>query len=98
MGNMRLQLSVARVIIASLDAAQDLRALSPEEVLLRREMKFEVLGLASLCRTIFQQRSRIRELMEGDANTKFFHLHACHRSRKNLIISLVQDGQSFSDE
>ena len=35
-----------------------------------------------------RQRSRITFLAEGDANTRFFHLQACHRSLKNYIPKL----------
>jgi len=54
--------------------------------------------LASLSRTIARHRSRIRFLGEGDANTKFFHLQACHRKRKNYIPSLQHEGLWFSAE
>jgi hypothetical protein len=52
--------------------------------------------LASLARTIARHRSRIRYLEEGDANTKFFHLQACHRSRKNHIHSILHEGHWFT--
>lgn len=51
-----------------------------------------------MSRTIPRYRSRIRFLGEGDANTKFFHLQACHRGRKNYIPSVLHEGQWFSDE
>jgi len=56
------------------------------------------LGLASLSRTIARHRSRIRFLGEGDANTKFFHLQACHRNKKNRIANLQSEGVWFSAE
>lgn len=31
-------------------------------------------------------------MAEGDANTRFFHLQACHRSRKNYIASISVEG------
>ena len=40
----------------------------------------------------------MRYLHEGDANTKFFHLQACHRSRKNFIPAVEHEGQWFSEE
>lgn len=76
-----------------LDAAQELRALSPEEAQLRRCLKMRTLGLASLARSIARQRSRVLYLAEGDANTRFYNLQACHRSRRNHIPSLAVDGQ-----
>jgi hypothetical protein len=47
-----------------------------------------VLGLASLERTIARQRSRIRWLREGDANTKLFHAVANGRRTKNYIAAV----------
>jgi hypothetical protein len=38
----------------------------------------------------------LRFLEEGDANTKFFHLQACHRNRKNHIPSILHEGSWFS--
>jgi hypothetical protein len=97
-GSVRLQLFMAREIIAQLDLAQESRELSDEECELRQELKQKSLGLASLARTIARHRSRIRFLEEGDANTKYFHLQACHRNRKNLIPSIQHEGQYFSAE
>lgn len=47
-GNIALQLQVARELIACLDAAQDMRALTTSETWLRRKLKGAYLGLASL--------------------------------------------------
>ena len=58
-------------------------------------MKCKCLGLASLKRTIAWQHSRLMFLAEGDANTRFFHLQACHRSRKNHITSLRVQGNDL---
>jgi hypothetical protein len=73
-GSVRSQLFMARELIAQLDVAQESRMLSDEELSLRKGLKLQSLGLASVARTIAHQRSRIRFLEEGDANTKFFHL------------------------
>lgn len=96
-GSVRLQLSVAREVIKCLDTAEEARSLSSEEQLLRNELKVKCLGLASLSRTIARLRSRIHYLAEGDANTKFFHLQACHRARKNHNHSINVDGVEVVD-
>lgn len=45
-----------------------------------------------------RQRARNRQLAEGDACTRFFHLQACHRRRKNYLFALQHDGQTFTEE
>jgi hypothetical protein len=97
-GSIRLQLAVARELIFKLEQAQDYRALSTEEVQLRSELKFKCLGLASLARIIACQRSRITFLREGDANTNYFHLQACHRGRVNHIAQLADHDTVIVDE
>lgn len=76
-----------------LDAAQESRPLSADETQFRKQLKGLNLGLSSLERTIARQRSRILQLSEGDANTRFFHAQAALRRRKNHIASLEQDNR-----
>lgn len=97
-GSVRSQLFMARELIAQFDKAQESRPLTAAEQADHRNLKFWSLGLASLSRTIARQRSRTRFLEEGDANTRFFHLQACHRNRKNSIPSFHHDGIWFSDD
>jgi len=97
-GSVRLQLAMARVVILELDVAQESRVLSPVETALRSDLKVMTLGLASLARTIVRQKSRCRFLSEGDANTRFFHLQACHRRRKNYLHSFQHEGALFSTD
>lgn len=80
-GSVRLQLTLAREAILCFDIEQERRTLQPWEFELRHNLKLKVLGVASLLRTIARQRSRILFLAEGDANTRFYHQQACHRSR-----------------
>ena len=68
-GNIKLQIAIANIVIMRFDCAQENRRLTEEERWLRRTLKQLVLGLASLERTIARQRSRITWLKEGDANT-----------------------------
>ena len=83
---------MAREVILRFDEAQEVRALSDWEAALRKALKLRVLGLASLARTIARQRSRLLFLVEGDANTRFYHLQTCHRSHNSRIDSLRVQG------
>ena len=97
-GSVRLQLAMARVVIFEFDTAQESRDLSPVELSLRADLKAMTLGLASLQRTIARQKSRCRFLSKGDANTRFFHLQACHRKRKNYLHPFEHEGVPFTTE
>lgn len=96
-GSAREQLLMARSITLKLDQLSDRRNLTEQERTLRADMKLKCLGLASLVRNIARQQSRIRYLAEGDANTKYFHLLARGRRRKNLITRLRVNGTFTSD-
>jgi hypothetical protein len=56
-GSVRLQLSVARLVVLRLDQEQDRRSLSVDEITLRSELKVKCLGLTLLARSITRQRS-----------------------------------------
>lgn len=75
-GGIKEQLLMARELVLQLDRAQEHRLLSEDESGLRKRMKMRCLGLSSLERTMARQRSRVRQLSEGDANTAYFHLIA----------------------
>jgi mannosylglycoprotein endo-beta-mannosidase len=64
---------------------QDTRQLFPNELELRARLKRKVIVLAVVERARKKQSSRIANLKDGDANTKFFHLRVNARRRKNHI-------------
>ena len=95
--------AIAKEIVLRFDCAQDFRPLAPCEQALRRKAKLNCLGLASMLRTIMRQRSRLTYLAEGDANTRFFHLQACHKNKRSFIerikvddVVLVQEDEKAS--
>lgn len=68
-GNIRLQLDMAKEILHRLEIARYVRGLSPGEEWLRQKLKQHSLGLASLERTVARLRSRILYLREGGGQT-----------------------------
>jgi mannosylglycoprotein endo-beta-mannosidase len=87
---------VANEVILRLDEALESRRLSEDERKLRSFLKGKCLALASLERVRLRQRARIRDLQEGDANSKYFHMKANARRRKHLIPLLKSGDRTAS--
>jgi hypothetical protein len=96
--NIKVQLEAAKEVVFQLEVAQDQRSLSDSEESLRKLLKMKCLGLSLLQRNIAWQESRLLWLGEGDAPTKFFHMHANLRRRRKHIWSLKQGDQVVFDE
>ena len=96
-GNVRNQLGLAREVMHRLESAQDNRVLSGDEFWLLGKLKQHCFVYASLERTIARLRSRIKYLKEGDANTKFFHMQARFRKKRNFISYLEDEGRVVSN-
>jgi hypothetical protein len=94
-GKARLELAMANEIIQRLDLAQENRQLSAEESQLRSELKAQVMSLAAVERSRHHQASRLVWLREGDNYTKFFHIKASGRRRRNFIPCLKRPDGSY---
>jgi hypothetical protein len=98
-GDTKLQLAIIKEVILQLEAAQESRALTSQEAELRRRLKIRCTGLATIEKSRIRQRSRLTYIRCGDANTKFFHIRANARRRKNYIHCLHKDGgMAFAHE
>src|SRR4051812_25089086 len=91
-------MAVANYIILRMDRAMDERVLTTEERWLRRTLKHVSLGLSSLQATIDRQRSRVRWIREGDANTKLFQAVAIGRRSKNFIPHIRHNNKLITDQ
>jgi hypothetical protein len=81
----KLKFFMAQTVFHLFDLLQEARPLSDAEFNIRSKLKRRLLGWAVLERARKRQCSRVRNLREGDANTRFFHLKANGRRRKNFI-------------
>lgn len=52
--------------------------------------KKHALGLDSLMRTVARLQSQIGWLKDGNANTRLFDMHTCHRKKKDFVAKLKE--------
>jgi hypothetical protein len=86
---------MAQEVILRLDEAQDFRQLSAAEFNLRSKLKKRLTGWLVIEKARKKQCARINNIREGDANTRFFHLRANGRRRKNFVQHLRHNGGWF---
>jgi len=84
-------MEMANEVIRKLDIAQETRPLSDAESALHKQLKLHLLGWATIERSRRRQCSRLIQIREGDACTKFFHQRAKGRRRHNLITYLKNE-------
>jgi hypothetical protein len=77
--------------INKLELIQENQALSEEEIIYFQQCHTNLGKILDDEETYWQQRARLKWLLEGDRNTKFFHISAIAR-KKNYIYSLEIDG------
>jgi exonuclease III len=90
-GNIELQLAIVHVVLLCLEKAQERRQLSEIELHLPRSLKAKSLGLAAMQKPRAKQHSRLKWIKQGDANTKFFHLHANIQRNQHFIKELQSE-------
>ena len=77
-------------MIDVLDKKAETSLLSPQELELRYHLKGQLTKLLREEEIYWLQRSKATKLLQGDDNTKYFHLVANGRHRKTKITQLQQ--------
>jgi hypothetical protein len=73
-GDTRLQLAIVKEVLLQLEAAQEFRTLTQQELDLCRRLKIRSTDLAAIEKSRIKQWARLTYIRSGDANTKFFHI------------------------
>lgn len=91
-GNIKLQIAVAKETIWRFDVAEETRQLIPDEIEFRKRIKLKYQGLLVIEKIRAQQRSRLNNIKAADANTKLFYIRANGRKRKKHIQAIKTEG------
>jgi mannosylglycoprotein endo-beta-mannosidase len=84
--------------IKSLDDKADAVGIDEEEWALRYHLEDQLLELFRAEEEYWRQRGRVRWVLQGDANSKYFHALANGRRRKCCISSFVSDQGVITDK
>ncbi|GMI73679.1 hypothetical protein HRI_001037200 [Hibiscus trionum] len=83
--------------ISSIEAAVQQGSGAPIDYDLLANLRIQLQELLRKEESVWIQNSRVKWFIEGDRNTKFFHLVASNRRRKNQIHSVKIGDESISD-
>lgn len=90
-------IKVVECLISDLDVKAESNNLSNAELLLRRELFVELWQKLKDKESLLSQKSRQKWLVEGDANTTYFHPCIKSRGRKNQLVALKM-GEKWVEE
>jgi hypothetical protein len=95
----KLREAILHIILLELERAQERRTLITEELEFKKSLKAKSIGLAAIQKARARQHSRLTWIRKGDANTRFFQLHANARRRKAYISAIQsEDGVAISQQ
>ena len=83
--------------ISNIDSSEQQGILSKEKWTHRIQIEAELESLMEKEELYWKQRSGVKTILQGDANTKFFHLSANGRRRKKSVLMLEDGGVEVTD-
>ncbi|KAL7218082.1 hypothetical protein ACSBR2_011370 [Camellia fascicularis] len=96
-GNVSSKLKAAEDELHALDITAEDRELLASEKGRRREVRTEVWNLYRRVEWLWHQKSRLAWSLQGDKNTRYFHVFASSRHSRNMINSIPVDGVPCED-
>ena len=96
-GNMSNPIKELELEADSLDHLKECRDLSVVELIRSNSIATKLRTLYRMQESVWQQKSRVQWCKFGDKNTRFFHLAATIRQKRNQILSLEVDGKMLSN-
>jgi len=78
-------------LLERIDKKAEISPLSDQEINLKHYLKERLVNLLREEELKWYQRAKVKTLLEGDANTRFFHLVANRKHRKQHIYKLEND-------
>lgn len=82
-------------MIVFIDSEEESRQLTSQEVDERALLKTQLDTILKQEEMLWKQRARVQWLLDGDCNTKFFHIRVSNLRRKNIIMELLQGEQKL---
>lgn len=80
------------------DSKAESSSLSTEDWLVRNKIDEELERIYEVKEKEWHQKSQMKWIIQGDANTRFFHCCANGRKRKNFIYTLEDEGVILTEE
>jgi len=95
-GSMNFRIKELELEVDSMDHQNECRVLTAEELIKSNTIASRLKILYRAQESTWHQKSRIQWCKLGDKNTRFFHLAATTRQKKNQLACLEVDGQILS--
>lgn len=97
-GSIKQQNEICRQFINWTEEANETRRLTDLEKRTKAIIKHRFTQLAEWEEEMWKQRAKMKWEVEGDKNTRFFHMYASRSKAGNAIGGIQKDGQIYTDQ